>query len=247
VTIFAWRGIALIVSVVCLGGDALATERSAAAQSCINASEAGTKAEDRGALRDARRHFVSCALPTCPAVIRTDCAHRVEEIDAVQPTVIIGAKDARGADLTDFRVVVDGEDMTAREPGRALLLDPGPHVIRVEHPGKIASESKVLIRSGERDRSIVVTLGDVTSTEEPEKEKPLPVNLTVAGGIGAVALVSFTYFGLKGLDQRSCAPNCTSDQVADVRTSFIVADVSLIVGLASLGVAAYLALTTHRE
>jgi hypothetical protein len=72
----------------------------------------------------------------------------------------------------------------------------------------------------------------------------------VLGGVGALGLLSFTYFGLIGRAEAAeledgCGrtKTCREDQVTPVRKKLIVADVSLSVGIMSLGAATYLYLT----
>jgi hypothetical protein len=78
----------------------------------------------------------------------------------------------------------------------------------------------------------------------PASSKKLVLPIVFAS-IGVVGVASFAAFGLMGKSQRSslassCAPYCTSDDVSPVRTKYAIADVSLLVGLASLGVATWL-------
>ena len=75
------------------------------------------------------------------------------------------------------------------------------------------------------------------------------VPVYVLGGLGAGGLIVSTYFLIDAnsyksqLDQE-CAPNCAAAAVERLHTKIIIADVSLGVGVLSLGVAAYLYFTT---
>ena len=67
----------------------------------------------------------------------------------------------------------------------------------------------------------------------------------LAAGVGAVALTSFAYFGLKATSDaaelhRTCAPRCSQTDIDGVRSKLIVANVSLGIGVAALGVATIL-------
>lgn len=67
------------------------------------------------------------------------------------------------------------------------------------------------------------------------------------GGLGLLALAGSTYFYLDGRGirsdlERDCAPACSPDQVAPLKRRDLFAGVSLGVGVASLGAAAYLLL-----
>src|SRR5207248_1806862 len=82
---------------------------------CLKGSEEGIAARDRGNLRDARKRFVTCAADACPKAMRIDCARWLEDVEASIPTVVFGAKDARGGDIFDVSVYVDGEHITGHE------------------------------------------------------------------------------------------------------------------------------------
>ena len=80
----------------------------------------------------------------------------------------------------------------------------------------------------------------------PATSRPPPgTGSYVAAGIGAVALTSFAYFGLSATSDAAtlrseCAPSCPSERVDAVRSKLVVANVSLGVGVVSLGVAGLL-------
>jgi len=65
----------------------------------------------------------------------------------------------------------------------------------------------------------------------------------VLGGVGAAAAASFAYFAISGhsafnqLEQ--CKPNCRRSDVRDVRTKYLLADVSLGVSVVALATAGY--------
>ena len=42
----------------------------------------------------------------------------------------VHARDAKGEDLTEVRLTIDGETVAERLDGRALTLDPGTHTFR---------------------------------------------------------------------------------------------------------------------
>jgi len=175
---------------------------------------------------------------------------------------VVAASDARGHDLVDVTVSFDGKKLTSKLSGMAINVNPGQHTLRFEHDGDGPIEKKVLIREGEKARVIKVQF-------EPSKTAVIPPKPTsddgalgasgssktlayILGGVGVVGLGSFAYFGLTGSSQRSdllgrCkggACNLPQDQIdsrrSSVKTKFLVADISLGVGIVSLGVATYL-------
>lgn len=236
--------------------------RADKAERCIAASELGQQQRDRGALIEARASFRTCAADDCATMIRKDCARWLEDVQEGLPTVVVGARDARGADVLGVRVFVDGEPIAEAESGRAIALDPGPHLFRFEKAPSAPIEQTVVLRMGEHNRAILATFEAPAPVAPPkpteEKTAPRPVSTThvspwayAAGGVGIVGLGAFTYFGISGLNEKSrvralCSPACTDDQVSGVRNRYLAADISLGVGLVALAVSAYLFLNpTH--
>src|ERR1700733_143795 len=73
-------------------------------QACIAAAELGQGQRDEGKYRGARAAFVECAEDSCPRVVRQSCTKWLRELDETAPTVVLGAKDEHGTDLTDVTV-----------------------------------------------------------------------------------------------------------------------------------------------
>ncbi len=236
---------------------ALFASESAHAAECVKESELGTTARENGQLREARKHFVACAAETCTKALRVDCARWLEEVDASLPTVVFGAKDASGADVFDIHVYVDGEPVEGQDQGKAVGLDPGPHTVRIVRTGAESIEQKILLRVGEKNRAVLATFPASGETSPKEQPKPPPppaegggisTGAIIFGAVGVLALGSFGYFAVSGANEKSrlrgqCAPACTDEEIDTLRTSYIAADVSLAVGLVSLGIAAYFFLT----
>ncbi len=225
---------------------------------CVKGFDRGTAAREQGKLREARKHFVTCAADTCSKTLRVDCAKLLDDVDASMPTVVFGAKDGRDADLFDVIVYVDGERVVGHDQGKAVPYDPGPHVVRFERDGSKPIEEKVLLRAGERNRAIIArfTSEDPALAISPKKDdastrpspSSVPASSLVLGAIGVGAVGSFVFFALTGNQERdrlqmTCAPSCTDADVSSLRTSYIAADVSLGVGILALGLATYFLLT----
>jgi hypothetical protein len=103
---------------------------------------------------------------------------------------------------------------------------------------------------GERNRLIEVELVPIGTAQEqavPPPSPPRARSLLLPGifaGVGAVGLAGFAGLGAWGRSnesklERSCSPHCSKGDISDVRTKYLLADVSLGVGVASLALGAY--------
>ncbi len=217
--------------------DAWADDLSAK-RVCVDIHEKAQELRQAGHLVAARDQLTTCSKTTCPALIRTDCAQWLLEVDDIMPTIVLGARDAAGADLADVKVTCDGREIATRLDGRVVPIDPGEHVLHFEHAGSPPVESHVVVREGERARPVVAEFQAPVSP-------PRPVAAYVVGGLAIGALGSFAFFGIRGLVSEndlasSCSPRCTDDQVRGARTDLLVADISLAATAVLGGAAAWL-------
>jgi hypothetical protein len=226
---------------------------------CKAAAEEGDARRVEGKLRAARERFLACSRPTCPAVIRDACIESFTELERTLPTVVVRARDARGKDVLGVRVLIDGEPVLARLTGTAVPADPGPHRFRYEAASGDAREEQVLVAQGERNRLIQVAF-DVDldpdgarprGAEAGDRPRPSLVPIGVTSGLGVAGMVAFTVLHLSGWSDYDTlrAQGCGDTHPCDaggVRSKLIAADVSLGVGIASLGAALGLAITRYR-
>lgn len=232
----------------------LAAPRPAIAQTkdeCLASFELGQEERDRMHLRAARAQFAVCARVACPAVLRQDCAEQIGAVARDIPTLVLGARDATGADVHDVQAFIDGERVSL-EPGGAVAVDPGAHTLRFEHPPYAPQSTSIVARLGEKNRLVLATFfsaepGASASPVAPSAPPPAWASPWpwVATGIGVAGLASFSSFAIAGNDRYStladtCGHRCSDGDVSGVRTRFILADVSLGIGIVSLAVAAYL-------
>ncbi|HEY4119173.1 MAG TPA: hypothetical protein VGM56_15005 [Byssovorax sp.] len=145
---------------------AVAAATFCAAASADDAKQACSKAYDdtqllrsQGKLKDARVQAAACARDTCAAFIRSDCGKWVDELTTAQPTVVVRARDARGHDASAVRVTIDGAAWLEQLDGRAQPLDPGSHTLRFELAGELPVVQTIVVREGEKDRTIDVAFG----------------------------------------------------------------------------------------
>ncbi len=227
-------------------------------RACVAASTKGQTDRDEGRLIEARQEFLTCARDECPGIVRKSCGDWLADIDERTPSVVVRVQDASGADMTDVRLTIDGDQVEL--DGRPVTLNPGQHTVVVTQPSGAFMERKVLL--AERDKSRLVNIqlraaGDEATDGElrpgfppdlPDSPDPksrdsskgkVPVGAWVLGGVGVAGLASFAAFAVlakNDLDdlKSKCSPNCSDDQTSDGRRNALIADISLGVGAAAL-------------
>ncbi|AUX44639.1 uncharacterized protein SOCE26_061050 [Sorangium cellulosum] len=235
-------------------------------QACAAAYERAQDLRRKGRLLDAREALIACSQPSCPAAAVADCGPWLAEVEQSLPSVVIAARDMRGRDRLDVRVLVDGRLVAPALDGKAVPVDPGTHTFRYEPAGGPAIEERVLIREGEKNRRLTVTLGAPPAGDHalaPHAERraspaegrspdapasSVPALVWVFGGAGVAGLAVFAAAGAMSLGaeadlRASCAPRCAAGDVNAIRVQHAVADVGLGVGVLSLGAAAWLYVT----
>lgn len=240
------------VLAVALAALATSTSTTASADEvdrCVAASEKGQKERRAGNLAEARTAFLQCAADRCPSVVRAACAEWLDQVNAALPSIIVAVTDAAHHDIVDARISVDGKPVAL---GRAVQLDPGPHVIAVEAEGFPSSSQSIVARESEKNRPVPFTLTRKSSepppagrrVETPPEKGSVPTITWVTGGLSLAAFASFAGFGLRGrflaADLRdTCAPNCAEDARASAKTSYVIADISLVAAVILGGVSLY--------
>ncbi|WP_437669310.1 hypothetical protein [Sorangium sp. So ce131] len=242
------------------------TRAHADKQACAAAYERAQDLRREGRLLDAREALITCSQPSCPAAAVADCGPWLAEVEQSLPSVVIAARDARGRERLDVRVLVDGRLVAPALDGKAVPVDPGAHTFRYEPAGGPAVEEHVVIREGEKNRRLTVTLGappagaDARAPQPERRESPaasrssdapassVPALVWVFGGAGVAGLAVFAAAGAMSLGaeadlRASCAPRCAEGDVSAIRVQHAVADVGLGVGVLSLGAAAWLYFT----
>jgi hypothetical protein len=241
----------------CLAWLALseAPARADTVDRCLSAHTEAQRQRKDGKLRASHDQLLICAREACPRVVRAECGAWIVEVEALMPSVVIALRAPDGSDIRNARVTIDGAVALTALDGRELQLDPGPHAIKIEASGFETIERDVVLAEREKARSLTFSVASPSpappapapAAPAPVVPEPAPRSSApfVALGVGVVALGVFGTFGLMGraeyFDVRDrCSPRCTSDDVASVRTDWVVADVALAVSVVSLGVATYL-------
>ena len=168
---------------------------------CIASADAAQQARDDGKWRAARDGFVSCSRAVCPKMVSASCTKWAREIEDGMPTVVLAAKDASGADLTDVRVTFDGATLATVLDGKPVDVDPGAHKFRFSRDGSEPVEQSVVVKAGEKLRSVSVVMHPTTVVAHTEPVTPVETPHTgpgdgahiattiVLGVLGAGALV----------------------------------------------------------
>ncbi len=262
----SWAAIPRRAAAACLGaGLVLAggTQRASAQEAapvsdpgalelknqCADAYEATQRERAAGRLLGARKAGIFCAQASCPDVLRGDCAKWAAEITSGIPSLVIEARGPTGELLTNVTVHMDGALLGDHLDGRSHEVDPGRHHFRLQAPGFAPKESELTVVEGHETERLSVTLQRVALPPGPRR--PVPVTAYVAGGVGALGLASFAYFGLSGNHRKgelsSCQPACAHSLRAPIERDYLAADISLGVSLVSFGISAWLAIASQRR
>jgi hypothetical protein len=256
-----WAWLTLAVAVSFSSRTAIAGDPRIA---CVTAAEQAQQLRTAHQLQAARQQLLLCAKTTCPAVVRSDCSQWLSEVDLAQPTIIIKVNDPSGGDVVAVSVSIDGVPLTDHLDGIARPIDPGVHKLHFEASGKRPVDEQVVIREGEKQRTLLVKFQPVvaeksasdstkaqgSSNEPVQSRSAVPY---VFAGAGVLALGSFAYFGINGRSEASdlaagcgATKSCSQAQVDPVKKKLLLADISLGIGLVSLGIAAWMFVTQEK-
>ena len=221
---------------------------------CIAAHEEGLKLRTSKQPHAAHEKFVQCANDGCPVVVRKECAELVAATDKDAPTVALEARDDQGNDTSSVTVSLDGASIATKLTGVAIDVEPGEHVFKFERDDGKSIEQKVLVVEGEKNRKIAADFSTLLPKKEgvapppppppPGTKKSISPVVWVAGGVGVLALGSFSIFAIKGKGDEhdlagTCSPHCDDSQVSPVHRDYLIADISLGVAAVSAAIAVY--------
>lgn len=218
---------------------------------CIAAHVEAQRLQRSAKLRDARAALVRCSDPACPSVLVQECTELFNKLDGAVPSLVFVARDPDGKDVADARVLDGDAVILERLDGKAIEVDPGEHVFRIESAGLPPVERKLVVREGDKLRRVEVQLGGPKGDPVVvETERDVTPAFWVVGSAGIAGLALFG--GLAGaglakkndLDDRACAPRCPTEDVDEVRSLFLGADISLGLGLTALAIAPILYFTS---
>ena len=248
---FAW----LAVSSLSRAQGPEATPKAA----CFEAHEQGQLQRNSGHLQAARASFLQCSNESCPSLVRKDCLEFAEKVSEAQPTVIVAATDPQGHDTADVRFFVDGVRISDRLTGAPVTLDPGEHLLRFELQGSTPVEERVILREGERDRSVPVTFATrspvvpASRTFDASAHAVGPRATTstwvyALAGTSVAALGVFSYFAIAGKSLEkgraaSCSPRCSPAEISPIKRDYVIADIALGIGVVAAATAGWVFLS----
>jgi hypothetical protein len=237
----------------------LSSPASADDAACIAASEGALTLRQHGKLHDALKQLAACSDAGCPGEVKAECSRRIEEVNALMPTLILAAKDGSGNDLYNVKVSMDGSPLATALDGRPVSVDPGEHVFVFEQGGQAPVEKRLVLREGDHDRHEGVVIGQPPPPVLPPTPPPSApswwttqrVLAVIGGGLGLVGVGLGTSWGLYAISSQSqeksncSASSCTKPAQAVVdynsaRDNATASDVSFGVGAAFLAAGAVL-------
>lgn len=226
-------------------------------EQCVQAHAETQAAQQDGKLGRARENARICASLACPGLLVSDCARWLTDLDQRMPSVVFEVH-VNGQANSDVLVFADGNRVQDWTKGESLRLDPGEHQFRFEFPPYEPIVRNVLLGEGVRYRVVEAEFGaaapppassaavpvapraaPLSSAPPLMTERPTPRLVYPLIGVGGLGVAGFAVFGLignakqKSLESR-CQPNCTDADLAPMKTSHVIADVSLGVGMAGL-------------
>jgi hypothetical protein len=209
-----------------------------------------------GRLFDTRAELARCSDVGCPAIVRSDCAKLMEELENAIPTIVFEAKDRQGHDVADVSVTSDGRVIAEHLDGTALPMDLGRHELRFKY-ADVEIVRTFILREGEKARHERIDLfHDATQRAETPPPPPPLVEVShssslatagwVIGGVGVASLVLGSVAGFVALSAKNdanCDTNgfCDAGALSSARTAatvstigFVAAGVFLVTGIIML-------------
>ncbi|HEY5955263.1 MAG TPA: hypothetical protein VIV60_01870 [Polyangiaceae bacterium] len=230
----------------------------AEANACASAYERAQELRAQQQLRDALGTLRTCVNPSCSEFVRTECNRWLGEVEAAIPSIVLAVRSG-DKDLQDVRVMCDNAELVTGLDGRAVAVDPGPHTLTFVVENAPSVELTLVFREGEKNRLVTANISQprrspaaprpTRSNVAPSSERSRPTWPTFAlGGLSVIGVGGFVALGLRGNSEvadreRTCSPGCTDAELRPARTSYLLADISLGVGVLSLGAAGYWLLT----
>lgn len=193
VTARAFRLAASVTTLLALASSPASADLTKDA--CADANGKGQQLRRELKLAAARIELRTCASASCPAIVRDDCARRLDELDKAQPSIVFEVRDAAGSDVSAVKVTVDDSPLTERLDGAAIPVDIGAHVFRFEVAEYPPVVRTLIIAEGEKARHEIIVISAATSPARAVTNPAMPLgpsasrdaNATVVSGAASSA------------------------------------------------------------
>jgi hypothetical protein len=227
----------LVLPATLVTSVALADDKAA----CLDAASKGQTLRNAHKLVESREQLRICAAAACPAVVQSDCANWLADVEKALPSVVLTAKNAAGASLVDVKVTVDGQPLLTKLDGQAVPTNAGQHTFHFEGVDGSADQ-QVLVTEGEKNQRIAAVLGAAApavaggiSADTGGSSSPWKTVGWVLGGAGVVGLGLGTVFGVMAMSDDSSAHcnasnQCQPGPLSSARSAALVADIGFIAG-----------------
>jgi hypothetical protein len=215
-------------------------------QQCLDAVAKGQRLKDAHQLVEAREQLRICAAPSCPAVVLTDCANWLDEVEKALPSIVLTARNAAGADQVDVKVSIDGQPFVSKLDGHAVPMNAGPHRFHFEDAAGASVDRLVLVKEGDKYLAISADMPPPPRASSSSWEA---VGWAL-GGVGVAGLLAGGAFGLLAIHDKDSA-HCDSKNVCDpgttdaIKTAALASNIGWIAGGVLLGGGATLLLVSR--
>lgn len=225
---------------------------------CGEALENGRRARSEGKLKAASELFSECSKLACGPAVTQECTNHYTALQRALPSVTLIAREGERR-LPEARVLDDGQLIAEKLDGRAVSVDPGPHVFEFQIAGKEPVTVHSYLAEGEKGKLVIAQFPEpqlpavveaqpapVASAPpltplppSPPPRRTIPVTVWIFGGTGVAALAGGTVLRVladrefKDLE-KGCKPNCTDDETDPARTKYILSTGAFGLGAAAL-------------
>jgi hypothetical protein len=179
------RTIALIAFFVVSFAMSL-TARADDKAACSDAYGKAQRLRGANELVSAREQLRICARPTCTKFIARDCTAWLVDVEARLPSIVLFARDASGAELTQITVSMDGSVIAEQLDGHAIEVDGGQHAFTFVFPDGTKIDQSYVVIEGQRAQRVGITVPpahprDARVPENAQPTPPSPVSETSRG------------------------------------------------------------------
>jgi hypothetical protein len=215
---------------------------------CVAAHTKAQELKRGGQLLEAQTELQVCSSAGCPGAIISDCGQWISDLEQMTPSMVFEVR-VDGKQVTDFQIQVDGTPVS--DLSKALKVNPGRHVVRVEVPQFEPKEETVVLPEGQRMRLVpfefespkpeaaAEIVESAPPPAAPVMERPTPVVVYPLLGVGVLGLGAFGVLSFLGKSEQSdledkCSPRCTDADLDSMKSYYLIGDISAGVGAAAL-------------